>query len=81
MSPGKGAALMPEQLALDQGFWYRGAIYGNEWPVVPRRTRVDGFRRKFLTGTALTSNKDRSSRCGDLLDQANNPTHRWRPAH
>src|SRR5438105_1289972 len=44
---------MPEQLALEQIFWDRGAINGNEWRGSPRRTVVQSAGNNFLSGAGL----------------------------
>src|SRR5947208_1155660 len=50
---GVGAALVAEQLGLQQGVGDRAAVDRDERPVVSRAVRVDGARQELLARSAL----------------------------
>ena len=65
---GKGAALAPEQLALDERRRHRGAIHDHERPAAPRAAVVDRPRHQFLAGAGLAAQQDRCIGRRHLLD-------------
>ena len=54
---GEGAALVPEQLALEELGRQRRAVHLDERPVAPRRPLVDGARDQLLADAALAANQ------------------------
>src|SRR5262249_23092301 len=55
--PGEGAALVPEQLALDQGGRQRRAVQLHERPRLAQTELVNGAREELLAGTRLALNQ------------------------
>ena len=55
---GEGALLVAEELALDQIRGNRGAIDGDERPILARRPGVNGAGHELLPGSGLTQNQD-----------------------
>ena len=55
---GEGAALVPEQLGLEQGFRQRRAVDGEEGPVGALAGVMDGARDQLLAGAALAGDQD-----------------------
>src|SRR5207247_6481196 len=54
---GVGAALVAEQLGLQQGVGDRAAVDRDERPVAPRAVRVNGPRQELLARSALALNQ------------------------
>src|SRR6267142_763128 len=55
---GKGTALVPEQLGLDQGFRQRRTVERDEWPLGSRTRVVDRPGQNLLAGPALAGEQD-----------------------
>ena len=60
---GERAALVAEQLRLDQRFRKQRAADGDEWMVLAAARLVDQRRGDFLAGAALAGDAARCSRC------------------
>ena len=54
---GEGAALVPEELALEQVRRQRRAVDLDERPVAPRRSLVNGARDQLLADAALAADE------------------------
>ena len=73
---GEGAALVAEQLALDQGLRDRGAVELDERAARPRRAVVQHARDRLLAGAALAGDQHhRHGALGDHLDLAQQLRH------
>src|SRR4030095_4856477 len=59
---GEGAALMTEQLRLDQGLRDGGRVDGHERPLPPGPLAVDGTGDQLLARAALARDEDRRVR-------------------
>src|SRR5262249_1975497 len=65
---GERAALVAEELALDQLLRDRGAVHLDERLVLPRRVVVERARDELLAGAALAGDEHRRRRVGDALE-------------
>ena len=65
---GERAALVAEQLALDQGLAEGAAVDGHERPVAPRAQVVQVARDELLAGAGLAGDEHRRVAGRDLLD-------------
>jgi hypothetical protein len=72
---GEGAALVAEQLALDQRLGHRRQVDRDERRLGPRRVVVDRARDQLLAGAALAGDQDRRGRAGDPADQSEDLLH------
>ena len=59
---GEGAALVTEELALDQALGNSRAVDRNEGTAAPRSVLVDGAGRQLLAGAALAADQHRGAR-------------------
>ena len=59
---GKGAALVAEQLGLEQLIGKRRAVDGDEWPAASRRRVMNEARHDFLAGTRFAGEQHRRFR-------------------
>ena len=73
---GEGAALVAEQLALDQLARDRRHVDGNEGAVAPAAVVVQGARHQFLAGTAFAVDHHREVGRGEPGDGAVDLLHR-----
>jgi hypothetical protein len=72
---GERAALVAEQLALDQRLGHRGQVDRDERRLGPRRVVVDRARDQLLAGAALAGDQHRRGRAGDPADQSEDLLH------
>ena len=72
---GEGAALVAEQLALEELGRQRRAVHLHERPVAPRRALVDGARDQLLADAALAADQHGDVAVGDLLDDLRDAAH------
>ncbi len=73
---GEGAALVPEQLALQQTLLQRGAFDDDKWAVAPGAARMNQLRDHFLAGTGLARDEHRGVGRRDPLDEREHLTER-----
>ena len=66
-SAGETAALMTEELALDQRFRQCAAVHGDERSLPAFGKMVNRVGDQFFTRSALAQNDYRSARIGDLI--------------
>ena len=76
----EGAALVAEELALDQPARDRGAVHLDERPPAPPAEVVDGLRGELLPRPRLAGDEDRRVRRRDVLDQVEDAAHGGRVA-
>jgi hypothetical protein len=72
---GERAALVAEQLALQQVLGYGAAVDGNEPRLAARAALVDGACHQFLARTRLAGDQDIDVRAGHLLDGVEHDVH------
>ena len=72
---GEGAALVAEELALQEGFGEGGAVDGDEALVGPGAALVDGPGDEFLAGAALAGDEDRGPGLGHPFYQGEDLLH------
>src|SRR5450759_3953857 len=73
IGPGERAALVPEQLALQQVFLQRGALDDDERTLAPCAARVQQLGDHLLAGAGLAENQHRRIRGRDPLNQRQQP--------
>src|SRR6185295_1902845 len=72
---GEGAALVTEQLRLDQGLGDGGRVDGHERLLPPGTLAMDGTGDQFLAGAALARDEDRRIGARHLGDELEEPPH------
>ena len=72
---GEGAALVPEQLALEERLGQRRAVQAHERTLGARAGQVDRLGDELLAGAALAADQDRGARRPDLRDQREHLLH------
>ena len=73
--PGEGALLVPEQLALQQGFGKGAAVHRDERPCGPGTQVVDQAGEEFLAGPAFPADQDGGAAGGDPAGQVGEVLH------
>src|SRR5688572_3231374 len=72
---GERAALVAEQLALEQSLGERGAVQLDEGARGPRTLLVDGLGNELLAGATLTGDEYGRPRWRDLIDHLEQALH------
>ena len=78
---GERAALVTEQLALEERLGERGAVQLDEWTLRAGRSLVQRVRDQLLAGATLAGDQHGRSARRDLIDDLEDALHRWRDAH
>ncbi len=82
LGAGESTPLVPEDLAFEKRFGYRGAVHADEPRLLSRRELVQGAGHQLLPGSRLSHDQDRCRRRPDLRHQLVELHHRRaRPHH